>query len=1178
MGKTIYCTICQKSIESKAFSGHLRSIIHKNNSVVHSDTGVETLSSAFRGRIVSYRIRTERERLADGSDVAATSPIHYMRCISSRLQTLLETALSKHINLKVNFELFAKVILPKDDFIEIKSFATENISLHLNYDFNVLLDKVSGTICKKIEEFQENGSGWSLLDILYVEVNINKYTPLHGSSYLKLPKKISAKRACVNIKNNDEYCFAWVIMAALYPVTKNADRVTSYNHFSTVLNLKNMIFPVSFNDIKTFESNNENVSVNVYGLDRKNNITGPLYRSILRKKHHVNMLLLQDDFKSHYCLIKDLPKLLRSQVTKHHSKLYFCDDCLLFFKSNLEYEAHDCGGVATILPEKGTAVQFKNFQCKQFVPFVIYADFETLLEPCVEKQGNFTTNTQRHIPSAFAYYIVCNFDSSHNKLKQYRGPDSASKFVSFLQKDVERIYSIIQSASVAPVPIDFNEYDSQVFDNTELCYLCSNLLIGDKVRDHCHFTGKYRGAAHSFCNLKFTIPKFIPIFFHNLSGYDCHLFIRELSRIPGSIKIIPKSKENYISFTKFIPLLNETFIAVRFVDSFKFLGTSLEQLANNLDHDDFIHLRKHCNSEQQFSLLRQKGIYPYEYMSTWDKYDESSLPEITSFYSSLTSESISVSDYKHAKNVWNTFEIKSLGEYTDLYVKSDVLLLADIFEKFRLTCKKNYDLDPAFYLTAPSLSFDAMLLKTKVKLELLSNLEILRMIQSGIRGGICLCSKRYAKSNNKYQTDFVSTLPNNYLVYLDCNNLYGYAMCSYLPYADFRLLNEEQCSQLNILSVPDDNEYGYILEVDLEYPETLHDAHNDLPFCAQNFIPPGSKHKKLIPNLHDKYKYVIHYVHLKTCLNHGLRLKRIRKAITFKQSPFLKQYIDLNTKLRQNSQSSFEQDFFKLLNNSIFGKTLEDTERRVDVKLVSTWHDNRNKTKKYYSAKQLIARPNFHSRAIFDENLIAIQLKREKVILNKPIYIGFSVLELSKSHMYNFHYSIMKKFYNEKLSLCYTDTDSLLYSIQTDDFYHDLKEEFPNYFDTSNYTENNIYNIIPKNKKVPGLFKDELGGKILLEFVGLRSKLYSLRTSDCEVKKAKGVKKPVTKKLKFSDYINVLSTGEDLRGKNVLFKTIKHQIFTREQNKVALSRKDDKRFILGNNVCTKSWGHYSITL
>lgn len=346
----------------------------------------------------------------------------------------------------------------------------------------------------------------------------------------------------------------------------------------------------------------------------------------------------------------------------------------------------------------------------------------------------------------------------------------------------------------------------------------------------------------------------------------------------------------------------------------------------------------------------------------------------------------------------------------------------------------------------------------------------------------------------------------------------------------------------------------------------------------QKFTPPGSKNAKLIPNLYDKFQYVIHYVHLKTCLKHGLLLKKVHRVIKFKQSPFLKQYIDLNTELRTKAKSAFEQDFFKLLNNAIFGKTLEDTEKRLNIKLVNQWNDTRNKTKKTYNAEQLIARPNYQSSTIFTENFVAIQMKPESVVLDKPIYIGFTVLEISKSHMYDRHYSVMKPFYGENLKLCYTDTDSFLYSVQTEDLYRDIKDNFLPYFDTSNYSENNDYAIVRSNKKVPGLFKDEFGGKLIVEFVGLRSKLYCIKTIAEECKKAKGVKKNVIMKMKFEDYEQVLLNNSIESKKNILFKSFKHQIFTQELNKVALSSNDDKRIILRDKISTLSWGHHNFLI
>lgn len=270
---------------------------------------------------------------------------------------------------------------------------------------------------------------------------------------------------------------------------------------------------------------------------------------------------------------------------------------------------------------------------------------------------------------------------------------------------------------------------------------------------------------------------------------------------------------------------------------------------------EFNHLHQWFPDESQFSLLTRN---PYEYMNSWERYNDQSLPYKDAFYSSLNNEHISDEDYTHAKSVWNEFSICDLGQYTDLYLKTDVLLLTDIFENFRKTCKRHYHLDPAFYVTAPSLSFDAMLFKTSIELELIDDFAMVNMIQSGIRGGVCLCSQRYAKANNEFIEGYDPLMPESYIVYIDCNNLYGYSMSQTLPLSNFRFLNQIEIDKLDVNSVSDDSEFGFILEVDLIYPKNLHCNHNDLPFCPEKDIPPGGKNPKLIPNLYDKFNYVFH--------------------------------------------------------------------------------------------------------------------------------------------------------------------------------------------------------------------------------------------------------------------------------------------------------------------------------
>lgn len=229
-------------------------------------------------------------------------------------------------------------------------------------------------------------------------------------------------------------------------------------------------------------------------------------------------------------------------------------------------------------------------------------------------------------------------------------------------------------------------------------------------------------------------------------------------------------------------------------------------------------------------------------------------------------------------------------------------------------------------------------------------------------------------------------------------------------------------------------------------------------------------------------------------------------------------------------------------------------------------------------ARKLIARPNFHSSSILSENLVAIQLNPEEIKLDKPIYIGFTVLELSKSHMYDFHYFVIKPKYEDNVKLCYTDTDSFIYDITTNDFYMDIKKHFLNFFDTSNYNLANPFYLSLTNKKVPGLFKDELGGMIVTEFIGLRSKLYCVKSENhSDIKKAKGIRKGVVKDLKISDYRDVLLKDQILRRKNIIFKAIKHEVFTQSVNKIALSNKDDKRFITKDKINTIAWGHEKIS-
>ena len=575
----------------------------------------------------------------------------------------------------------------------------------------------------------------------------------------------------------------------------------------------------------------------------------------------------------------------------------------------------------------------------------------------------------------------------------------------------------------------------------------------------------------------------------------------------------------------------------------------------------------------KFNLMRRKGVFPYSFVDSLEKLNNRNLPSKQEFYDNLNETHISDEDYERAKDVWKLFGCLSLGDYSDLYLKSDVLLLCDVFENFREICLDKYKLDPAQYYTAPGLSWDAMLKLTGVELELLTDIDMIHFFKRGIRGGISQCSERKHIANNKFLPNYDSNEPSSFITYVDATNLYGHSMSQFLPTGGFEWLSEREIIDLDFTNISDQSQYGYVFEVDIHYPQDLHDLHSDLPFLVENIVPPESKSKssKLIPNLNDKRRYVVHYRNLKQAIRNGLMVLKTHRVLKFKQSPWLKKYIDLNTEMRNKATNKFEKDQYKLMNNAVFGKTMENVDNRKDIKLVTHWENIR----RTIGAKALIARPNFKTCTIFSEDFVAIEMSKLKVVYNKPIYVGFCILDLSKTVLYDFFYDVIKSKFGNNASLLYTDTDSLIIKVFTDNFY-DFIVQNPDKFDTSNYKEGNKFNIT-KSPSVLGNMKDEFPEDPIISFYGTGAKAYYVQSVSNELKKAKGVKKSVIKKeLTIDDYKKIVEQGGLIFRKMNTFRSHLHDIYTEMRNKVALSHHDDKRFVIPNTTKTLPWGHSDI--
>ncbi len=988
---------------------------------------------------------------------------------------------------------------------------THTITTELGDTYEEMKEKMLESLGK----FQKEGSGWRLYSIIGLDISVAKFNPLRGSGYSKLPPFIAKKKAVINMKNDDDQCFKWAVTRALNPVKKDSDRITKeLKNQAEEYDWSGITFPVKVKDIHIWEKNN-NKFVNVFGYDED---TQKVYVIRMRdgcsstvleeEQNKFISLFLHDD--NHYCVVKNLGRLVSSQISKKKNKKHFCLNCMNGFGTEKIPTTHQEVCLKRkpqneVFPNPGEITKLKNYERLHDVPFAVYADFESFLKPLEtedkDPSESYTVRYQSHVPSGFCYSIKCVDETVYPtktvlRTASYEGEDMGKLFVDTLTEDLRPIYEILKN----PKPIVMTDSEKDQHKKTESCYACNikfnTTRINEKTKkeekvikcaDHCHITGKYRGAACGKCNLRMKVPTFVPVLFHNLEGYDAHLFVKSLGLEEGEVRCIPKTDEKYISFSKNIPM--ETVVSddgkekticleMRFLDSLKFTLKSLDSLTKTLGNKQFGTLTSQMFAESKsLDLLKRKGVFPYEYMTDFSKLSATSLPSKEAFYSQLTDSHISDEDYEHAQKVWKAFGCKTMRDYHDLYLKTDVLLLADVMTEFRKTCKKAYGLDALHYYTSPGLAWDAMLKFTGIELDLISDSDMYLMIEKGIRGGVSSIMKRYSKANHKYLDDYD--------------------------------------------------------------PETKY----------------------------DKTKYVLHHEDLKMYLEMGLKLTKIHRGITFEESCFMKSYIDLNTNMRTKGTTDFEKDFYKLMNNSVFGKTMENVRNRVNVKLVTNEK----------ALNKLVKKPNYKRVSEFHENLVAVHMEKTTVKLDKPIYLGMSILDLSKTLMYKFHYEYVKPKWGDRANLLFTDTDSLCYEIETDDVYEDIKNDLDEWFDTSNYDEDHPNGLRSnKNKKVIGFYKDECGGKFIIEFVGLKAKSYSIEMADGKTeKKCKGVKKYVVRNhITHEDYKECLFSGEPQHRPMNTIRSRKHNVGSERINKTALSADDDKRIILEDGIHTLAIGHH----
>lgn len=1158
---------------------------------------------------------------ASGREVTVRSNVvyrdirSYQRACTDRVAKILEKQLSEHGPFKVKFilEIYQTrtgVALPIDHEFQIgeqseKHHSQHGGSEHQNSMVTVrhasavrpCIQKLFDKIRADYEDHQGKGSGWCMVSITELIIRMVPISATRGSSFIPTPAWLQNKKCIINVQNDkDDRCFEWALLSALHPAERHSDRVAKYSQHVGSLNFDGIDFPVSADDWPRFERQNS-MPIHVFETESDATTFDLVYTSQLASPlKPISLLLIHDGPKAHYTWIKRLNAFMR---VASNVDIHACDRCLRSFKTNEALVNHTAKNqcvptdVIRQLPDKGKhVISFNHPERATRTPFVVYADMESMLVPIDVGRGVSSKATQQHVACHVGAYVVSQYpDLLEEGYHEWHGADAVDSFLKWLQK---LQYTALNALRINNA-MTITDEERAAFDQAEDCWICKKALGKDRVHDHDHASGKFLGPAHWKCNINRNYRGYkLPVFFHNLRGYDGHFLVQQMGKVASKseISLIAQNMERFISFG---------FSHVTFKDTFAFMSTSLERLVEGLnDSTAYKYFNREFPEDQQ-ALLRKKGVFPYEWYDNASKLNATALPAIDAFYSSLARGTIKEESYEHACDVWRKTGCSNFNDYLKLYLKTDVILLADVFEKFRERMYTDFTLDPANYVTLPSYSWDCFLKSTGTSLEsFYSGQEnILYIVRKGIRGGISMISKRFAKANNPMCAGYDPSKPRRWLLYVDANNLYGWAMLQLLPTGEIVELPSKAAADFTtdaILALDPAGPIGYMFVVDLEVPASLHDYFNDYPLAPEttSFAPSpkmlaqlerlGQRADttcKLIPNLHNKKEYPIHYRLLQLYLKLGLKLTAVHTVIQFKQERALAPYIDGNTKRRAAASTDFEKDLYKLANNSIYGKTNENVENRTPITLSCN----------PAALTKAASKPHFKDFKIIGNNMVAIEMRKTVVTFDKAMIVGFAVLDLSKLCMYDFHYNVLKAKYGDRVSLCMTDTDSEVIEVETHDLYADLREpELAQHFDFSDYPkEHPCYSAV--NKKVVGKFKDETNGVPIQEFVGHRAKAYSILLADADstgakpkhkVKNAaKGVQRACKEELSHDDFKRALfgEADADLR-QMVSFSTLRsrsHVMCTEQITKVGLSAIDSKRWVCDDNVNTFAHGHWRTT-
>jgi len=1075
------------------------------------------------------------------------------------------------------------------DYIDFP-FNTSLLELWPESNTQRLVNNAFHVLIEKVDTFTQRGSNWKVQFVHSLDFKFSRYYPLAGGqacTRIRLPPKIKNKKAVLNLKPPSNECFLYSLLALKNPLQRScAYKWQRYKRFLTSFRVP--LGPISLKQIPAIERANS-ISINVYAVHDESVYL--LQKSKQRHDESYNLLLLFDGDHSHYMPIRSLQRLLCTETKTSRRKVHICSVCLTPFASGKSLAEHqilcDTLPAQTIrMPAPNTYLEFNKYENLEPIVFAIYLDLETVMLPLATPTRTKQSEWKHELCVASFSALKIRCDGKLYEPYSYCGDDALEKLFFYLFLEENRMLAAVNRFQRSlPAP-------SVSFSGQKLyCWICQNPIRPDEliVSDHSHISLKSRGKVHFICNSRLKIRPQLVVVVHCASSFDSHFLIKYLANKKDlNISIVPRNAQRYLSFS-----IDHT----RFVDSYQFLPLPLSKLVECVlsvkvqgvtDYSKMLVLPK-IFPGNFLPLLDGKMKFPYEFLRVANCLSATRLPSIEYFHNSMTGVQCTPQEYEKARRIWKTVGCKTFREFLLFYNLTDVSFLGEIFQQFRKHSYEIFQLDCLKYLSGPSFSMDCCLRFTKMKLELLSSTDLFFFFETAIRGGICFSgSKKYFRANNSYLPDYDPRKPSTFGFYIDCNSLYSRAMMEMLPISDFSWVQDDELRDLlgiypengyaGILALNEKAPVGYYFEVDTITPDSSHDKLSQFPPLPRHMRIPydhlsdytkklmsrmnlkRSTVPKLISSLFAQKRYRLHYRLLMHYMTLGVVVTKVHRVVKFRQEAFVRPYIEYNLQQRKISQSELKKELFKYNCNSLYGKFCENKRKRQKVKLVS----------RQKQAKKITRDPLLKDWYIVGPELMSASFRTPIVLQDRPVYAAASILDLSKLIMSRFYYEVICKIWPRN-RLLYSDTDSLLLQLKTEDLYEDLASNLK-YFDTSNYaTDHPCFS--PLNKSAPGKFKDETRGQLIKEVVALRAKSYSILTEGGSVKKSKGVARSALSRFSLDDYkkalrheTKVYSTSEQIFAKN-------HRVFVQKRKFLSLSAYDDKRFYM-NSVYSRPLGHY----